>query len=125
MRHYGGLGHAITTLVLKARLWLAYIVLRILLPKINTIPQSDSIGVEPIPEKPISSLALATALDPKSPVKKLADLVDNESYVVRRALVRNPSLPRERLETLREDPDIRVRQEIEKIYPNLDPINKH
>ena len=125
MRHYGGLGHNITTVVLKACLWLAYIVLRILLPKNNTIPQSDSIGVEPIPEKPISSLALATALDPKSPVKKLVDLVDNESYVIRRALVRNPSLPREHLETLREDLDNRVRQEIGKIYPELDPLNKN
>ena len=125
MRHYGGLGHAITTVVLKAILWLAYIVLRILLPKNNTTPQSDSIGVEPIPQKPIPSLALATALDPKSSVKKLADLVDSESYVVRRALVRNPSLPREHLETLREDPDSRVRQEIEKIYPKLGPLNKH
>ena len=125
MRHYGGLGHAITTVVLKAILWLAYIVLRILLPKNKTIPQSDSMGVEPIPEKPIPSLALATALDPKSPVNKLVDLVNNESYVVRRALVRNPSLPREHLETLREDPDNRVRQEIEKIHPKLDPLNKH
>lgn len=125
MRHYGGLGHATTTLVLKVILWLAYIVLRILLPKNNAAAQADSRGVEPIPEEPIPSLALATALDPKSPVKKLSDLVDSDSYVVRRALVRNPSLPREHLETLGDDPDSRVRQEVERIHPKSPPLNEN
>ena len=118
MKSYGGLFHTFTSVILRVVLWGAYLCLKVRFFNKETGVGPDNSSVEPIPEKPISSLSLATALDSKSPVKKLIGLVDDESYIVRRALVRNPSLPKESLEKLREDPDNRVRLEVEQHYPS-------
>ena len=122
---YGGFVHSLTTIILRVLLWLAYLIFRVRFYKAKLEPIVDSEDVEQIPQKPLSSLSLATALDPKSPVTKLIKLVDDESYIIRRALVRNPTLPREHLERLREDDDPRVRGEVEKRYPKLNGVDQN
>jgi hypothetical protein len=113
---YGGVWHSITGIVLKAVLWVVYLSMRIYYRgKITTPPATDN--SEDIPDEPIPSLQLAMALDPKTPEHQLIDLVGNDSYHVRRALARNPTLPTDCIEILRRDENESVSLEIEHLYP--------
>ena len=114
---YGGVWHSVPGILLRLLLWIIYFVLWVCLRgKKDKTPDAETI--ESIPDKPIPSLQLAQALNPKTPVNKLIAMVENESYHIRRALVRNPSLPAEYIEILRFDENKSVSSEVERHYPS-------
>ena len=55
-------------------------------------------------DSPISSFKLAQALNPKTEPLKLTRFAQDEDYHVRKAVCRNPSLPKEELKKLAKDP---------------------
>ena len=59
--------------------------------------------VIPAPELPISSFKLAQALNPKTEPLKLTRFSQDEDPYVRKAVCRNPSLPKAELEKLTKD----------------------
>jgi hypothetical protein len=116
LKKYGGFWHGVMSGLIKVVLWGAYIVIRIRY-RGKEKTEKDSSQIETIPDKPISSVQLSFALDPKSPKEKLIGLVNHESYIIRRALARNPSLPGEHREILRKDANSKVAEEVETLYP--------
>jgi len=101
-------------ILLNVVLHVAYAVLKVVLAgKSDEIRESKHL--EQPPPKPVASLTLATALDEKTPVEKLVSLVKNEDPLIRRALARNPTLPRDQLLLLAADADQRVSDEAKKI----------
>ena len=67
------------------------------------------------PEIPISSFKLAQALNPKTEPLKLKRFANDEDDFVRKAVCRNPSLPREELKKLSTDPSKDVSDEANRI----------
>ena len=67
--------------------------------------------VIPAPDQPISSFKLAQALNPKTEPLKLTRFSNDEDPYVRKAVCRNPSLPRAELEKLAKDKDQDVAKE--------------
>ena len=63
------------------------------------------------PERPISSFKLAQALNPKTEATKLIRFSNDEDVFVRKAICRNPSLPKEVLIKLTKDQDSSVAEE--------------
>ena len=74
--------------------------------------------VIPAPELPISSFKLAQALNPKTESLKLTRFSNDEDPYVRKAVCRNPSLPKTELERLTKDPDKDVASEAQRIFKN-------
>jgi len=72
----------------------------------------------PAPDKPISSFKLAQALNPKTEALKLSRFAQDEDAFVRKAVCRNPSLPKEILEKLSKDSDEDVANEAKRMLEN-------
>ena len=77
--------------------------------------------VIPAPDHPISSFKLAQALNPKTEPLKLSRFAKDEDSYVRKAVCRNPSLPKNELENLAKDPVKDVAEEAKRILdtPNI------
>ena len=72
------------------------------------------------PDQPISSFKLAQALNPKTEPLKLTRFAHDEDSYVRKAVCRNPSLPKNELERLTKDQDKDVAKEALRILKNPD-----
>ena len=110
----GGLLQNFLTGLFYTVLTVAYWILALLLRK-----QRETI-IEPghlqhPPSTPLSSLALAHALNPKTPQEKLLNLVADTDAFIRRAVVRNPGLPLSEVQKLTEDSDPLVASEARQI----------
>ncbi len=67
------------------------------------------------PNSPIPSFKLAQALNPKTEPLKLTRFAQDDDSYIRRAVCRNPSLPREELKKLTKDPVPEVVEEATRI----------
>lgn len=119
----GGIAQKLLTGVLFAFLTAAYWVLKFILRNVKEEIKEPPHLLMP-PTKPIPSLKLATALNPKTPVNKLQAFVSDEDPYVRRAVVRNPALPVEEIKKLESDPVAMVAEEAKRAFflrMNFDP----
>src|SRR3989338_9152657 len=106
----GGIVQKMITGMFYAILSVAYFIMKIVLRnKKETIVEPKHLH-EP-PSVPVPSLSLANALNPKTPVEKLLELVIDSNPYVRRAVCRNPSLPVGDLEKLTHDRETMVAAE--------------
>ncbi len=119
----GGILQKIITGILYVIFSVAYAILKLTLRHVKeTVNEPSHLQVPP--DKPIPSLKLATALNPKTPVNKLIDLAAEEDPYIRRAIVRNPSLPMETIKKLESDPVPMVAEEARRAAvqrQNFDP----
>ena len=76
--------------------------------------------VIPAPDQPISSFKLAQALNPKTEPLKLTKFSQDGDPYVRKAVCRNPSLPKTQLEKLAKDPNKDVANEALRVLKNPD-----
>ena len=109
--HKGGLLQKVITFFLFVILSISYFFL-----KIFYLFKKEEKYVEPshvidAPDSPISSFKLAQALNPKTEPLKLIRFAQDEDYHVRKAVCRNPSLPKEELKKLAKDPVADVAKE--------------
>ena len=118
--HKGSILQNIITFFLNIVLYIVYGIL-----KITYLFKKEEEFVEPshlIPasDKPISSFKLAQALNPKTEPLKLTRFAHDEDPYVRKAVCRNPSLPKVELEKLVKDPDKDVANEALRVLKNPD-----
>ena len=118
--HKGGILQSIITFFLNIFLYIVYGILKIVyfFKKENQFIEPSH--VIPAPDLPISSFKLAQALNPKTEALKLIRFAQDEDSYVRKAVCRNPSLPKAELEKLTKDPDRGVSNEALRILKNPD-----
>ena len=92
----------IAMLFIKLVLYIAYVTLYVIYKGKNDDVQDPPHLISP-PSSPIESHALALALSPKTPKKKLIKYSKDPDPFIRSAVCRNPSLPREFLLKLSQD----------------------
>ena len=107
----GGLLQKIITFFLNIFLYCSYVFLKVifLFKKEEHYVEPDHVVIAP--DTPIPSFKLAQALNPKTEPLKLTRFAQDEDSYVRRAVCRNPSLPREELKKLTKDPVPEVSKE--------------
>ena len=107
----GGLLQKIITFFLNIFLYCSYVFLKVifLFKKKESFVEPDHVVASP--NSPIPSFKLAQALNPKTEPLKLTRFAQDEDSYVRRAVCRNPSLPREELKKLTKDPVPEVSKE--------------
>ena len=100
----GGLLQKIITFFLNIFLYCSYVFLKVifLFKKKEHFVEPEHVVIAPV--TPIPSFKLAQALNPKTEPLKLTRFAQDEDSYVRRAVCRNPSLPREELKKLTKDP---------------------
>ena len=114
--HKGGVLQSIITFFLNIALYVVYGILKIIyLFKKEEKEFVEPSHVIPAPDQPISSFKLAQALNPK-----LTRFSQDEDPYVRKAVCRNPSLPKAELEKLTKDQDKDVAKEALRILKNPD-----
>jgi hypothetical protein len=113
-----GLLLRIVTGVLSCVLYLAYYILKLSLGKEKKEVYFEPAHLTPAPGVPIDSIRLSHALNPKTDLVRLKRYAKSEDPYIRRALARNPSLPRDELKKLTQDPDPFVTQEALSVYEN-------
>jgi len=116
----GGILQSVITFFLNIVLYIFYGFL-----KIAYLFKKEEEFIEPshviqASDKPISSFKLAQALNPKTEPLKLTRFSKDEDPYVRKAVCRNPSLPKIDLETLAKDPDKEVANEALRMLNNPD-----
>ena len=111
-----GLLLRIVTGVIYCFLYLAYYILKLFLGKEKNDVYFDPNHLTPPPGVPIDSIRLSHALNPKTDLVRLKRYAKSEDPYIRRALARNPSLPRDELKKLTQDPDPFVTQEALSVY---------
>ena len=116
----GGVLQSIITFFLNIVLYISYGLL-----KIVYLFKKEEEFIEPshvikAPENPISSFKLAQALNPKTEPLKLTRFSKDEDPYVRKAVCRNPSLPKIELEKLAKDPNKDVANEALRVLNNPD-----
>ena len=116
----GGILQNIITFFLNIFLYIVYGIL-----KIVYFFKKKGQFVEPshvilAPDEPISSFKLAQALNPKTESLKLTRFSNDEDPYVRKAVCRNPSLPKAELEKLTKDSNKSVADEALRILKNPD-----
>lgn len=107
----GGILQSVITFFLNIVLYIFYGLLKIVYlfkKEEKFIEPSHTI---PAPDIPISSFKLAQALNPKTEPLKLTRFSKDEDPYVRKAVCRNPSLPKIELEKLAKDPNKEVANE--------------
>jgi len=107
----GGLLQKLITFFLNIFLYLSYVFLKVifLFKKKEQFVEPDHVVTAP--SNPIPSFKLAQALNPKTEPLKLTRFAQDEDSYVRRAVCRNPSLPRDELKKLSKDPVPEVSKE--------------
>tara|TARA_B110000263_G_C15232905_1_gene475513 strand:+ start:370 stop:774 length:405 start_codon:yes stop_codon:yes gene_type:complete len=114
----GGILQSIITFFLNIGLYAVYGILKIIYLFKKEEKFIEPSHVIPAPELPISSFKLAQALNPKTESLKLTRFSNDEDPYVRKAVCRNPSLPKTELERLTKDPDKDVASEAQRIFKN-------
>ena len=100
----GGVLQNIITFFLNIFLYIVYGMLKIVYFFKKKDQFVEPTHVIPAPNLPISSFKLAQALNPKTEPLKLTKFSKDEDPYVRKAVCRNPSLPKEELKKLAKDP---------------------
>ena len=119
--HKGGVLQSIITFFLNIALYVVYGILKIIyLFKKEEKEFVEPSHVIPAPDQPISSFKLAQALNPKTEPLKLTRFSNDEDPYVRKAVCRNPSLPKAELEKLTKDSNKSVADEALRILKNPD-----
>lgn len=104
--------------------WLMRIALKKQVEQEKTLPDPRHLILPP--DVPIPSLELAQALNPKTNPNKLIEFTRSENPYVRRAVVRNPSLPVEDIERLaKEDSEQMVVFEAKYVLQNRRAFDSH
>ena len=116
----GGILQSIITFFLNIVLYVVYGVLKIVYLFKKEGEFVEPSHVIPAPGRPISSFKLAQALNPKTEPLKLTRFSQDDDPYVRKAVCRNPSLPKTELEKLSKDPDKDVANEALRILKNPD-----
>ena len=116
----GGILQNIITFFLNIFLYIVYGILKIVYFFKKGDQFIEPSHVIPAPDLPISSFKLAQALNPKTEPLKLIRFAQDEDSYVRKAVCRNPSLPKAELEKLAEDSDKSVAEEALRILKNPD-----
>ena len=116
----GGILQSIITFFLNIFLYIVYGILKIVYFFKKEDQFIEPSHVIPAPDLPISSFKLAQALNPKTEPLKLIRFAQDEDPYVRKAVCRNPSLPKAELEKLTKDPDKDVSNEALRILKNPD-----
>ena len=118
----GGILQNIITFFLNIFLYTVYLILKIfyLFKKEDKFVEPSH--VIPAPDLPISSFKLAQALNPKTEPLKLIKFSKDEDPYVRKAVCRNPSLPKAELEKLTKDSNKDVADEALRILKNPNVI---
>ena len=116
----GGILQSIITFFLNIFLYIVYGILKIVYFFKKEDQFIEPSHVIPAPDLPISSFKLAQALNPKTEPLKLIRFAQDEDPYVRKAVCRNPSLPKADLEKLTKDPDRGVSNEALRILKNPD-----
>ena len=116
----GGILQSVITFFLNIVLYIFYGFL-----KIAYLFKKEEEFIEPshviqASDKPISSFKLAQALNPKTEPLKLTRFSKDEDPYVRKAVCRNPALPKIDLEKLAKDPDKEVANEALRMLNNPD-----
>ena len=101
-------------LVIKIILYVAYVVLYVVYKGKNDDVKDPPHLILP-PSHPIESHALALALSPKTPKKKLIKYSKDPDPFIRSAVCRNSSLPRESLLELSQDENKSVADEARRV----------
>ena len=111
----------VLTFILKPFLYISYYIAKAYfkIRKIEEKVKEDPHYID-FTQSPIPSFKLAQALNPKTEPEKLALFSENEDPYVRRAVARNPSLPREILEELSKDKVLIVAREAKGILDSPD-----
>ena len=107
----GGLLQKVITFFLNIFFYLSYAVLKVIYLFKKKEKFTEASHVVAAPDNPIPSFKLAQALNPKTEPLKLTRFAQDEDSYVRRAVCRNPSLPREELKKLAKDPVPEVSKE--------------
>jgi len=111
-----GLIHKVITALLYIFFSCAYVVLKIFyLIKNDDQNITDPKHLIKAPETPIPSRKLAQALNPKTDENILINMAKSEDKFIRRALCRNPSLPKNLLKEMTKDPEPMVANEAKRI----------
>ena len=118
--HKGSKLQSIITFFLNILLYIAYGFLKILYLFKKEEEFVEPSHLIPAPDKPISSFKLAQALNPKTEPLKLTRFSQDENSFIRKAVCRNPSLPKTELEKLTKDTDKDVTNEALRMLKNPD-----
>jgi hypothetical protein len=118
--HKGGVLQSVITFFLNIVLYVVYGILKIIYFFKKEGEFVEPSHVIPAPNQPISSFKLAQALNPKTEPLKLTRFSNDEDPHVRKAVCRNPSLPKVELEKLVKDPDKDVANEALRVLKNPD-----
>tara|TARA_B100001179_G_C18232834_1_gene250739 strand:- start:6 stop:410 length:405 start_codon:yes stop_codon:yes gene_type:complete len=116
----GGILQNIITFFLNISLYIVYGILKIVYFFKKKGQFVEPSHVIPAPDEPISSFKLAQALNPKTESLKLTRFSNDEDPYVRKAVCRNPSLPKAELEKLTKDSNKSVADEALRILKNPD-----
>jgi len=116
----GGILQSIITFFLNIFLYIVYGILKIVYFFKKEDQFIEPSHVIPAPDLPISSFKLAQALNPKTESLKLTRFAQDKDAYVRKAVCRNPSLPKADLEKLTKDSDKEVSNEALRILKNPD-----
>ena len=116
----GGILQNIITFFLNIFLYIVYGILKIVYFFKKEDQFIEPSHVIPAPDLPISSFKLAQALNPKTEPLKLTRFAQDEDAHVRKAVCRNPSLPKIELEKLAKDSNKDVANEALRILKNPD-----
>ena len=118
--HKGSKLQSIITFFLNILLYIVYGFLKILYLFKKEEEFVEPSHLIPAPDKPISSFKLAQALNPKTEPLKLTRFAQDEDSFVRKAVCRNPSLPKTELEKLTKDTHKDVVNEALRMLKNPD-----
>ena len=116
----GGILQNIITFFLNIFLYIVYGILKIVYFFKKEDQFIEPSHVIPAPDLPISSFKLAQALNPKTEPLKLIRFAQDEDSYVRKAVCRNPSLPKAELEKLAKDSNKSVAEEALRVLKNPD-----
>ena len=116
----GGILQSIITFFLNIALYVVYAVLKVIYLFKKEKEFVEPSHVIPAPDQPISSFKLAQALNPKTEPLKLTKFSKDEDPYVRKAVCRNPSLPKAELVKLSKDSNKAVADEALRVLKNPD-----
>ena len=111
----GGLLQKIITFFLNIFLYISYFFLKVIFLFKKKEKFVEPEHVIATLDSPIPSFKLAQALNPKTEPLKLTRFAQDDDSYVRRAVCRNPSLPREELKKLTKDPVPEVAKEATRV----------
>ena len=113
----------VLTFILKPFLYISYYIAKAYfkIRKIEEKVKEDPHYID-FTQSPIPSFKLAQALNPKTEPQKLTLFAEDEDPYVRRAVTRNPSLPKESLQKLSKDKILIVAREAKEVLENPDYI---